>query len=252
MALLKCPECGKQFSEHAQKCPHCGMPTDDVIRVNRELEEKARREEEERQRKLREEEQRRYEEQERLRAAEEERRHRERAEKEAKEARILAEKRAEEARLAAEKRSDWWKRNGKKVCIISTLAVVIILASATTIKVFQIKAEKRAITEASVLIEQADSLCAAYQFDKAYGLYEKAYRCTDNREIRHSVLAKESQMEDARKQADIEYNNALNKLQVLLDADDYVFNQYSNECLDKMIQIYPDRKETIYYKSLRK
>ena len=26
MALIKCPECGKEISEHAQFCPHCGCP----------------------------------------------------------------------------------------------------------------------------------------------------------------------------------------------------------------------------------
>lgn len=24
MALIKCPECGKEFSEHAKNCPNCG------------------------------------------------------------------------------------------------------------------------------------------------------------------------------------------------------------------------------------
>jgi DNA helicase-4 len=27
MALIKCPECGKQISEKADKCPHCGLPS---------------------------------------------------------------------------------------------------------------------------------------------------------------------------------------------------------------------------------
>lgn len=26
MALIKCPQCGKEFSEYAEKCPQCGMP----------------------------------------------------------------------------------------------------------------------------------------------------------------------------------------------------------------------------------
>lgn len=241
MALLKCPECGKQFSEHAQKCPQCGMPTNDVIRVSRELEEKARREEEERQRKLREEELRRYEEQERLRVAEEERL---RKEREAKE--------AEAARRIAEQRAEWWKQNGKKVRITTISIVIVVLASITTILIYKTKAEKRAIAEASVLIEQADALVTTYQFDEAYDLYEKAYHCTDNREVRHTLLTKQSELRDARKQADEEYNSALNKLRILLDADDNKFNQYSNNYLDRMIEIYPNRQETIYYKKLRK
>lgn len=31
MALIKCPECGKQFSEYAAFCPQCGMPIKDVL-----------------------------------------------------------------------------------------------------------------------------------------------------------------------------------------------------------------------------
>ena len=27
MSLVKCPECGKEFSEYAKECPVCGMPT---------------------------------------------------------------------------------------------------------------------------------------------------------------------------------------------------------------------------------
>lgn len=26
MALIKCPECGNNISEHAPSCPHCGIP----------------------------------------------------------------------------------------------------------------------------------------------------------------------------------------------------------------------------------
>lgn len=26
MALIKCPECGKEISDKAQKCIHCGYP----------------------------------------------------------------------------------------------------------------------------------------------------------------------------------------------------------------------------------
>ena len=30
MALITCPICGKQFSEHAKACPQCGTPYEDV------------------------------------------------------------------------------------------------------------------------------------------------------------------------------------------------------------------------------
>ena len=26
MALIKCPECGKEISDKASRCPHCGLP----------------------------------------------------------------------------------------------------------------------------------------------------------------------------------------------------------------------------------
>lgn len=35
MALIKCPECGKEFSDKAQACPNCGCPTSEV--KNQEL-----------------------------------------------------------------------------------------------------------------------------------------------------------------------------------------------------------------------
>ena len=28
MALIKCPDCGKEFSEYAECCPECGCPVD--------------------------------------------------------------------------------------------------------------------------------------------------------------------------------------------------------------------------------
>ena len=26
MSMIKCPECGKEISEHAESCPNCGCP----------------------------------------------------------------------------------------------------------------------------------------------------------------------------------------------------------------------------------
>ena len=34
MALIKCPDCGKMFSEHAECCPECGCPTEDAKAAN--------------------------------------------------------------------------------------------------------------------------------------------------------------------------------------------------------------------------
>ncbi len=32
MSLIKCPECGKEFSEFAKECPDCGMPTYKILK----------------------------------------------------------------------------------------------------------------------------------------------------------------------------------------------------------------------------
>lgn len=31
MALIKCTECGKEFSDRAVACPNCGCPTDIIL-----------------------------------------------------------------------------------------------------------------------------------------------------------------------------------------------------------------------------
>ena len=36
MALIRCPECGREISSRAKACPHCGFPLDDVIKPNEE------------------------------------------------------------------------------------------------------------------------------------------------------------------------------------------------------------------------
>ena len=40
MALIKCPNCGKQYSEHAEICPHCGLT---LKEANDKVEEKRKR-----------------------------------------------------------------------------------------------------------------------------------------------------------------------------------------------------------------
>jgi NMD protein affecting ribosome stability and mRNA decay len=31
MSLIKCPECGKDFSDRAAACPNCGCPTNEIV-----------------------------------------------------------------------------------------------------------------------------------------------------------------------------------------------------------------------------
>ena len=56
MALIKCPDCGKMFSDHAEKCPACGCTIEHVKEFERqkteEERERRRKEEEERLRKI--------------------------------------------------------------------------------------------------------------------------------------------------------------------------------------------------------
>ena len=33
MALITCPKCGKQFSEHAEKCPQCGITKIEALKI---------------------------------------------------------------------------------------------------------------------------------------------------------------------------------------------------------------------------
>lgn len=162
-----------------------------------------------------------------------------------------ARKRAEEERKLAKERAEIRKKTAKKVLIAAAISVAIFLLIRGGMKIAQTKATKRAVAEATITIEKADALVVSYQFDEARDLYRDAYRKTKNEEARRILSTKEKEVEDARKKADIEYESTLKKLRILLDADDNVFNQYSNECLDRMIEIYPNRKETIYYQNMR-
>ena len=112
-------------------------------------------------------------------------------------------------------------------------------------------AEKKAVTEAYELIEKGNQLIDTYHFDEAKDLFDSALKMTADKGVQDKASWSTKKMFTARQAADVEYNKALKRLKILLDADDNEFNQYSNECLDKMIEIYPNRQETIYYKKLR-
>ena len=180
----------------------------------------------------------------------------EEARKKAEEERLRKEaeerKRAKEAKILAEQQAELRRQNLKKVRKAALISLAIFLLIFGSMKVYQAVATKRAIAEANVVIEQVDALVAKYQFDEAQNICESGLRKIDNEKARRIVLAKETDIRNAKQNADAEYESALRKSRILLDADDNKFNKYSNECLDKMIQIYPDRKETIYYKNLRK
>ena len=159
--------------------------------------------------------------------------------------------REEEERIRAKERAEIRRRTVKKVLIAVAICVAIIFLVRGGMNIAQSIATKRAVAEATVIIEKGDALVAAYQFDEARDLYRNAYQAMENEEARSMLIAKEKEVEEAQRKADAEYKESLRKLRILLDADDNVFNKYSNECLNKMIKIYPNRKETIYYKKLR-
>lgn len=211
---ITCPKCGATMRERESKCPQCGTPKEEIQRLIKEQEERE--------------------------AAE---RERIRKEREAKE--------AEEARIRAEQRAAWWAANKKKVGITILVLICIIAAAIGVIKVNNVVNEKQAITQAYEMIEQAEALIPAYKFDEAKQLYDTAFRITDDDDVHKKVQEKRKELEEASQAAESEYNNALRRLRILLDADDNEFNQYSNECLNKMIEIYPDRRESVYYKNLR-
>ena len=134
---------------------------------------------------------------------------------------------------------------------IIAIVLLIILAALGVLAYFAINkhiAEQK-ITE---YFAAGDSCVAVYKFEEAKQYYNKAYDFGTSQETISRVNAKQRYCRDAQTKADEEYDAALRRLKILLEADDYQFNQYSNECLNKMILIYPDRKETIYYQNLRK
>ena len=232
MALIKCPKCGKQFSEHANSCPQCGISKGEALSLIAKQEEEIRlaaeREAAERERQRQE----YFAEQERLRK-----------EREGKE--------AEEARIRAEKRAEWWKKYGKKVWITIAILIVIVLAIITVIKIQKNIAERQLNEKVEAAFLSGDSCVNVFAFEEAKIFYTKAGELKGDKETKDKVGAKFANLRDAEKKAEQEYDAALKKLKILLDADDYEFNQYSNECLDKMVKLNRSRQETIYYLKIR-
>lgn len=225
MALIECPKCGKMFSVHAQACPQCGLSKGEVLALIEKREEEIRLAA---QRKAAELERQRREEQERLR--------KEREEKE-----------AEEARIRAEKRAEWWKKNRKKVWITIAIFVSIISVIIAVPKIQNAIAERKINQKVEAYLFSGDSCVNVFAFEEANSFYQKAIYWKNDSETRDRI----AKLYKAKAKADADYNVALEKLKILLEADDNEFNRYSNECLDKMIAIYPNRTETIYYKNLR-
>ena len=211
--FITCPKCGATMRERESKCPQCGTPKEEIQRLIAEKE-----------------------------AAEAAERERIRKEREAKE--------AEEARIRAEKRAEWWAANKRKVGIAILILIGIIVSIVAVKKISDAIAAKHAVAEAYEMIEQGKELVSTYHFDEAKDLYDQAYRMTMDKEVRNTIQEQNDELAKARQAAESEYNNALRRLQILLDADDNEFNQYSNECLDKMIAIHPSARTTQYFQNM--
>ena len=215
---INCPQCGTSFQEREGQCPQCGCTKQEI----EQIEEKRRIQ----------------------------------AEKEAEERRIQAEKEAEEARIRAEqeaaeqaaRRKEWWQENWKKVLVVVFILIAVIAVIAT----FKNISNQKSIALANQYIASGDSCVAIYQFDKAEQFYYSAANSTKDGKTLNIINQKHYDLNGARGAADYEYDQSLKRLKILLEADNYVFNKYSNQELDKMIKIYPNRQETIYYQNLRK
>ncbi len=174
--------------------------------------------------------------------AEERKRHEEEERQAAKARRLRLE---EEERLRAEQ----LKKNMKWFFIVLGIVLAVVAVVLLVQKRMENKRLQIAIAEAKAYIASGDSCVAIYRFDEAQEFYELAKQTGA---WQYGVYEKESALRDAQNNADKEYNDALRRLKIFLDADDGEFNDISSACLDKMIKIYPDRKETKYFQQLRK
>ena len=216
--FLICPKCGTSFRERESQCPQCGCTKAEMERI---IEER-----------------------------------RIQAEKEAEERRIQAEKEAEERRIKAEqeaaeqaaRRKEWWQKNKTKVIVI----IIILLCIISAIICVSTIQKNKSIAMAEQAIASGDSCVVLYEFDKAEEYYIYAGTCSNDYDTQVLIYNKKAELRQAREDATAEYNEALRRLKIYLEADNYIFNEYSNQYLDKMIKIDPKRKETIYYQNLRK
>ena len=208
---------------------------DYVLQWQKKIEERERQRrehEKEIERQRRAEEKRKKEEEERLRREEEKR------------------QRAEQERIRAEQKAISRAQNIKKAKKAALIFIVLAPVIVAAVKVYNVIATKHAITQAYEMIEQGNELVSTYHFDEAKDLYDQAYRMTMDKEVRNTIQEQNDELAKARQAAESEYNNALRRLQILLDADDNEFNQYSDECLDKMIAIHPEAKTTQYFQNM--
>lgn len=176
----------------------------------------------------------------------EERKRREEEERQAAKARRL--RLEEEEHLREEKKA----KAAKWFLIVLGIIIVVVVVVLLIQKNIEKKQYQQALVTAKAYIASGDSCVAIYHFEEAQDFYNKAKHTQAEQEVHNEILKKESALRNAQNKADHEYNDALQRLKIFLDADDGEFNALSNACLDKMIQIYPDRKETKYFQQLRK
>ena len=159
--------------------------------------------------------------------------------------------RAEQERIRAEQEKILRAQSMRKAKKAALIFICLTLVIVAVVKIYNVIIAKHAITQAYEMIERGEALIPAYKFDEAKQLYDTAFRITNDDDVHKKVLEKRKELEEASQAAESEYNNALRRLQILLDADDNEFNQYSDECLDKMIAIHPEAKTTQYFQNMR-
>ena len=170
MALIKCPDCGKMFSDRAEKCPACGCPVEHARAIIQKEEEERKREEERRR-----EEERQLEEKRRLQREEEERKKRE----------VCAEENRREREKRAERKAYIQKNKGKVItCVVLALlcisGIIYWAVNSHRRTIERVKQEEMAQIAKSDSIHRADS-------------------------IRNEEIRKEKELEEAKKEAAIEF-----------------------------------------------
>jgi len=129
------------------------------------------------------------------------------------------------------------------IAVVAVIAIIVIIASIS---------KSTSIKKSTSEIILGDDCVAAYRFDEADAHYSAALNYNHSVETQRLVAEKRHAIELAKQKAEEEYNTNLQRLKILLEADDYEFNEFSNQCLDEMLKIYPDKKESIYYNNMRK
>ena len=165
--------------------------------------------------------------------------------------------RDEEIRRQIRRQEEKDSRIATAIIIIALVAIPMGIVYSKWGDISQKIEANRAVKEAKKVMLLGDDCVSKGEYSRAMYYYEDAkdlvrtYNSEKADELWRVVNRKLDEATSEKEKVDHEYEESLRKLKILLEADDDQFNRYSNECLDNMIKIYPDRDETVYYKKLR-